>query len=165
MNKLKNVEKLGENVEKESQEKKILNFIKLSPNAKEPYKATSGAAGMDLFACTDKDIEISPRALAKVPCGIAIELPEGYGAFIFARSGLGIKHGITLSNGVGVVDSDYRGEVCVGLCNVGNENYTIHNGDRIAQMVILKVENFMPIEVENLSETLRGTGGFGSTGR
>ncbi len=165
MIKFENVEKLGENVEKKSQYTNALNFIKLSANARTPYKATSGAAGMDLYACLDKNITINPGDLVKVPCGIAIEIPDGYGAFIFARSGLGIKYGITLSNGVGVVDSDYRGEVCVGLCNVGKEAYIVRDGERIAQMVILKVENFAPCEVRTLSDTERGEGGFGSTGK
>lgn len=152
-------------MEKESQDLKVLNFIKLSPNAHIPQRATLGSAGMDLYACIDKDIEINPTDLVKIPCGIAIELEKGYGAFIFARSGLGIKYGITLSNGVGVVDSDYRGEICVGLCNIGKEKYTIHNDDRIAQMVILKTESFIINEVENLTVTQRGIGGFGSTGK
>lgn len=152
-------------MEKKSQYLKSLNFVKLSPKANIPKKATPGAAGMDLYACMENDISINPGDLVKVPCGIAVEIPDGYGAFIFARSGLGIKHGITLSNGVGVVDSDYRGEVCVGLCNVGKESYVIHNGDRIAQMVILKVENFIINEVNSLTKTTRGEGGFGSTGK
>lgn len=152
-------------MEKESQYLKSLNFVKLSPAAVIPKKATPGAAGMDLYACIKNDININPGDLVKVPCGIAVEIPEGYGAFIFARSGLGIKHGITLSNGVGVVDSDYRGEICAGLCNVGKESYVIHSGDRIAQMVILKVENFIIKESSSLTKTMRGEGGFGSTGR
>lgn len=152
-------------MEKENQDSKILNFVKLSEKALIPHRATAGAAGMDLHACINEDIEICPGDLIKVPCGIAVEVPEGYGAFIFARSGLAIKHGIALSNGVGVVDSDYRGEVCVGLCNVGREKYIIRNEDRIAQMVILKVENFTPYEVKSLSDTQRGKGGFGSTGK
>ena len=152
-------------MEKESQYIKKLNFVKLSPKAKTPKRATAGAAGMDLCACLETPLKISPGDLIKVPCGIAIEVPQGYGAFIFARSGLGIKHGITLSNGVGVIDSDYRGEICVGLCNVGKEEYTINDGDRIAQLAIIKVEEFAPIEASELSKTERGTGGFGSTGK
>lgn len=149
-----------------SQYEKPLNFVKLSDKACIPKKATSGSAGMDLCACIENDIEISPGELVKIPCGIAISLPsEEYAAFIFARSGLGIKHGITLSNGVGVVDSDYRGEICVGLCNVSDKKYKVCSGDRIAQMVIIKVENFSPTLVESLDDTTRGTGGFGSTGK
>ena len=152
-------------MEKEIQNKRLLNFIKLSPEAKIPQKATAGAAGMDLCACLEQDITINPGERSKIPCGIAAEIPEGYGAFVFARSGLAIKHGITLSNGVGVIDSDYRGEICVGLSNIGSEKYTIQHGDRVAQLVILKVENVAINEVEKISETTRGTGGFGSTGK
>ena len=152
-------------MEKESQYIKRLKIIKLSAKAKLPQRATEGAAGMDLCACLEEPIKINPGDLIKVPCGIAIETPKGYGAFIFARSGLGIKHGITLSNGVGVVDSDYRGEICVGLCNVGKEEYIIKDGDRIAQLVIIKVEEFIPFEASELSQTERGSGGFGSTGK
>ena len=86
-------------------------------------------------------------------------------ALIFARSGLAIKHGITLSNSVGVIDSDYRGEICVGLCNLGAEAYTIKPGERIAQLVVMRVETPTPTEVDSLDETARGSGGFGSTGK
>lgn len=105
--------------------------------------------------------------LIRVPCGIAIELPSSeYAAFIFARSGLGIKYGISLSNGVGVIDSDYRGEIQVGLCRTSDgDPYTIKNGDRIAQMIIMPVSNVNFKLVENLGESERGSGGFGSTGR
>lgn len=148
-----------------SQESKTLNFIKLSENAHVPTRATCGSAGMDLYACIDNDIEINPGELVKIPCGIAIEIPFGFAAFVFARSGLGIKHGITLSNGVGVIDSDYRGEVCVGLCNVSNKSYVIHKDDRIAQIVILETPVFIPTQVDSLTNTDRGEGGFGSTGK
>lgn len=152
-------------MEIKSQDIKRLNFKKISDKGKIPQKATLGSAGMDLSACLDEEIQIKPGDLVKIPCGVAVEVPFGYAAFVFARSGLGIKHGITLSNGVGVIDSDYRGEVCVGLCNVGKENYVVKDGDRIAQMVIMKVEDFAIHEVDNLSETARGEGGFGSTGK
>lgn len=153
-------------MESKSQSQNVLNFCKLSEKACVPKRATSGSAGMDLCACTDNEITINPGDLARIPCGIAISIPSNkYAAFIFARSGLGVKHGITLSNGVGVVDSDYRGEICVGLCNVGSEPYTITPGERIAQLVIMPVETFPLTEVESLSSTDRGTGGFGSTGK
>ncbi len=152
-------------MESRTVENRKIKFVKLSKESILPTKATEGSAGMDLYACIKEEIVINPGDLVKIPCGISVEVPEGYGAFIFARSGLGIKHGIGLSNGVGVVDSDYRGEVCVGLCNIGNEQYTIKNKDRIAQMVLLKTENFVPFEVDKLSETARGEGGFGSTGK
>ncbi|NLM61880.1 MAG: dUTP diphosphatase [Clostridiales bacterium] len=129
-----------------------------------PARATGGAAGMDLRACIDEPVELQPGKLTTVPSGIAIELPEGYAAFVFARSGLGIKHGITLSNSVGVIDSDYRGEIRIGLINLSDKSYTIQPGDRIAQLVVMQVA--APVFVEGeLGRTDRGDGGFGSTGR
>ena len=161
-----NVNKKGDIVERKSQTKNVLNFCKVSKNAKVPYRATPGSAGMDLCACIEKDVVLSPGDRVLIKTGIAISLPSPeYVAFIFARSGLGIKHGITLSNGVGVIDSDYRGEIGVGLCNLGSETYTIKSGERIAQMVVMKVQTPDLQEVENLDSTERGTGGFGSTGR
>ncbi len=139
---------------------------KLNEQAVLPQRATQGAAGADLYACLDAPLTIAPGQLVKIPTGIAIELPDSHtAAFLFARSGLGVKHGITLSNGVGVVDSDYRGEICVGLCNVSDTPYTVQPQERVAQMVILPVVGANFIEVETLSDTQRGTGGFGSTGR
>ena len=139
---------------------------KVRENAVVPKRATDGSAGADLCACIDEPITINPGDLAKVPTGIAIALPNAnLGAFLFARSGLGVKHGICLSNGVGVVDSDYRGEISVGLCNVGNKPYTIEPGERIAQMVIMPVALPQLCEAQELDETQRGEGGFGSTGR
>lgn len=131
-----------------------------------PSRATAGSAGMDLSACIEEDIIIAPRQLVKIPTGIAIALPgPEYVALVFARSGLGIKHGISLSNGVGVIDSDYRGEIMVGLTNLSEEPYTIHPGDRIAQLVVTPVVLPELERVEELDETDRGTGGFGSTGQ
>lgn len=153
-------------MENKSQSLSVLNFCKISEKARTPKKATSGSAGADLCACIDSPITLEPGKRVLVPTGIAIALPESnYAAFIFARSGLGVKHGITLSNGVGVIDSDYRGELRVGLCNLGDEPYTIKCGERIAQLVVMKVENFSFSEVPSLDSTERGTGGFGSTGR
>ena len=121
---------------------------------------------MDLYACIDSSVVINPGDLVTIPTGIAIQLPSGdFMANIYARSGLGIKHGICLSNGVGVVDSDYRGEVCVGLCNVSNKPYTIEPNERIAQMVIAPVSLMNVKEVSSLEDTVRGEGGFGSTGK
>ena len=160
------MDKKGDIVENKSQALNVLNFRKLSEKACPPKRATTGSAGMDLCACIDEDITLMPNKRVLIPCGVAIELPSSeYGAFIFARSGLAIKHGIALSNGVGVIDSDYRGEVCVGLYNSGEKEYTIKPGERVAQMVIMKVENFPICEVEKLDDTQRGTGGFGSTGK
>ncbi len=138
---------------------------KLRENAVVPKRATEGSAGADLYACIDQPLTIAPGSLVMVPTGIALELPEtGLAAFLFARSGLGVKHGICLSNGVGVVDSDYRGEVCVGLCNVSDKEYTVQPLERIAQMVIMPVVCADFTEAEQLSDTARGSGGFGSTG-
>lgn len=144
-----------------------VNITKVRENATIPTRATSGSAGYDLHACIDKDLTIKKGDLIRVPCGIAIELPSNeYAAFIFARSGLGMKYGISLSNGVGVIDSDYRGEIQVGLCRTSNgEPYTIKNGDRIAQMIIMRVSAVNFKLLESLGESERGSGGFGSTGR
>ena len=143
-----------------------LKIRRLRDVAKIPRRATEGAAGMDLYACIDADITLAPQQLAVVPTGIAIELPDnGCAAFLYARSGLGVKHGICLANGVGVIDSDYRGEVCVGLCNVSDKPYVIAPGERVAQMVIAPVLTPEVEEVGELSDTQRGSGGFGSTGR
>jgi dUTP pyrophosphatase len=143
-----------------------LKIKKLRPNAKIPQPATAGSAGMDLYACLDECVTLAPGELKIIPTGFAIELPDsGCAAFLYARSGLGVKHGICLSNGVGVIDSDYRGEICVGLCNVSDKPYVIEPFERVAQMVIAPV--FVPTvtETDTLSETIRGAGGFGSTGR
>ncbi len=143
-----------------------LKIKKLRENAKIPKTATNGSAGMDLYACIDDSITLAPGKLAIVPTGIAIELPDSScAAFLYARSGLGVKHGICLSNGVGVIDSDYRGEVCVGLCNVSDEPYVIEPYERIAQMVVAPVFTPEVVEVSELSDTARGEGGFGSTGK
>ena len=123
-----------------------------------PRYATPGAAAMDLCACLDEPVTI--------PTGIAIALPsKDYVALLFVRSGLGIKKGICLSNGVGVIDSDYRGEVRVGLCNNSAEDYTVMPGDRISQLMVVPVMCPTPVFVDELDETERGEGGFGSTGR
>ncbi len=112
-----------------------IQIKRLREDAVLPKRGSAGAAGMDLCACLEKPLTIEPGALCKIPTGIAIALPnENCAAFLFARSGLGVKHGICLSNGVGVVDSDYRGEIQVGLCNIGREAYTVQPGERIAQM-------------------------------
>lgn len=130
-----------------------------------PSRATEGSAGLDLAACIDRDVTIAPRQLVCIPTGVAIALPgPEYVALVFARSGLGIKHGIALSNGVGVIDSDYRGELQVGLTNLSDTPYIIHPGDRIAQLVVTPVALPQVEIVEELEDTGRGTGGFGSTG-
>ena len=143
----------------------VLKIKKLRENAKIPFRATTGSAGMDLYACIDDPVTVAPQEIAVIPTGIAIELESAdYVAYIFARSGLAIKHGVAPANCVGVIDSDYRGEVCVGLVNQTNQPYTIEPDERIAQMVISPV--ILPdIEVvDELGDTVRGGGGFGSTG-
>ena len=131
-----------------------------------PYYASAGAAAMDLHACLDAEVTIPAGGRAVIPTGIAIALPDaGYVALIFARSGLGIKHGIAPANCVGVIDSDYRGEIKVGLANSGGADFTVRPGDRIAQMAIMPVIQAQLCQVQELDETARGAGGFGSTGR
>ena len=131
-----------------------------------PYYASPGAAAMDLHACTDEAVTIPAGGRAVIPTGIAIALPDpGYVALIFARSGLGIKHGIALSNGVGVIDSDYRGEIRVGLTNLSDTPYTVQPGDRIAQLAVVPVVQAQLEFCDALDETGRGAGGFGSTGK
>ena len=144
----------------------LVKVKKVRENAVIPQRATDGSAGADLTACLEEPLELLPGKLAKIPTGIAIELADpGLAAFLFGRSGLGVKHGITLSNSVGVVDSDYRGEICVGLCNVSDEPYTIQPGERVAQLVIMPVIQAEFVEAETLGETQRGEGGFGSSGK
>ena len=131
-----------------------------------PAYATAGSAGMDLRACIDEPLTIQPMERVKVPAGFAISLPgPEYVALIFARSGLGIKSGITLPNCVGVIDSDYRGEIIVALTNLSKEAYTIQPGDRVAQLVIMPVAQANITVTDTLDDTERGAGGFGSTGR
>jgi len=137
---------------------------KISEYAKIPFYATDGAAGMDLYATNEMPIVLKPMDRGLVPLGFSMELPPDYEAQIRPRSGMAIKHGITLSNCVGTIDADYRGEVCVGLINLSSQDYTIYCGDRIAQMIIAPVVKANIIEVEELDETDRGAGGFGSTG-
>ena len=144
----------------------VLQIKKLKDNAKVPSRGTAGSAGLDLCACIDGPITLNCGDTALIPTGIAIALPSAdYGAFVFPRSGIAVKHGIGLLNSVGVIDSDYRGEIMVGVINQKREAYTIEPGERIAQMVIMPV-SMMPVEeVTQLSETDRGDGGFGSTGK
>lgn len=139
---------------------------KLCEDAVLPTRATEGSAGMDLYAAIKEPVTIKPHKCEQIPTGIAIELPSSsYGAFVFARSGIARKHGIAPVNAVGVIDSDYRGEVIVGLVNHFEESYTIEPGDRVAQLVIMPVSTMPVLEVEELSDTSRGEGGFGSTGK
>ena len=142
-----------------------LKIKKVRDNAKIPTRATEGSAGMDLYACIDEPITLKKGDTAIIPTGIAIGLDnKNLCAFVYARSGLAIKHGIGLLNSVGVIDSDYRGEICVGIIKQSDPEYTIHPFERIAQMVIQPVEIPEIIEVAELDDTARGAGGFGSTG-
>lgn len=142
-----------------------LNIKKVRENAKIPTRATEGSAGFDLYACIDEPITLKKGDTAIIPTGIAIGLQDPhYAAFVYARSGLAIKQGIGLLNSVGVIDSDYRGEICVGIIKQTEEPYTIQPFERIAQMVIKPVELPELVEVQDLDETDRGAGGFGSTG-
>ena len=129
-----------------------------------PSYQTRASAGMDLRAQLDEPVRLEPLERAVVGTGLYMELPEGYEAQIRPRSGLAAKQGITVLNSPGTVDADYRGEIGVILANVSNEVVTIQHGDRIAQMVISQHQQAEWVEVESLSETDRGSGGFGSTG-
>ena len=141
-----------------------LPVMLLNPNAKLPERQTAGSVGYDISACLDNEITIAQGETHKIGSGFAIALEPGYAAFLYARSGLGIKHGIVPANCVGVIDSDYRGEVIVGLKNTSDTPFTVKNGDRIAQMVITKCEIPEVIRCDDLEKTARGAGGFGSTG-
>lgn len=130
-----------------------------------PYYATSGAAALDLHACIDEPVVVPPHGQVMVPTGIAAAIPEGYVGIMAVRSSMGIRYGITMANGIGVIDSDYRGPMRVGLYNLRTEPYTVQPGDRIAQLLIVPVLR-PEIEItDELPETERGAGGFGSTGR
>lgn len=129
-----------------------------------PSYETDGSAGMDMRASLKEEIVLEPGKRILVPTGIFIELPKGYEAQVRARSGLAVKQGIGLVNGVGTIDSDYRGEIKVPLINWGEEPFIIRDGDRIAQMVVAKYERIIWEETDCLEETERGSGGFGHTG-
>lgn len=144
---------------------KELKIKKVRPEAKLPFRATEGSAGCDLYACINESIVLKKGETAVIPTGIAIGIDDPhYAAFIYARSGLAIKHGIGLLNSVGVIDSDYRGEICIGVINQIDTPYEIKPFERIAQMVIEPVALPQLKEVQDLDETERGAGGFGSTG-
>ena len=138
---------------------------KLRENAKLPTYGTEFSAGADLYACLEEEVTILPGETKKIPTGLAMEIPVGCAGLIYARSSLGTKKGLAPANKVGVVDSDYRGEFMIFLHNHGTEAQTICHGDRVAQLVVTPV--FTPgfLEAEELSDTARGAGGFGSTGK
>lgn len=143
----------------------ILRIKKLNKNAEIPKRATNGSAGYDLCACIEEDVVIKKGQIVKIPTGISAEINTNEAALmIYARSGLASKNGVTLVNCVGVVDSDYRGEIVVPLINLGNDDYIIEKGARIAQLVVTPVILPEIEEVSELGDTDRGSGGFGSTG-
>lgn len=129
-----------------------------------PEPATAGSSGVDLCAAVPSDLVIGPGERVLVPSGFAIELPEGYEAQVRPRSGLALRHGLTLPNSPGTIDSDYRGEIKVILMNLGEADFTVRRGDRIAQLVVAPVTRINWSEAVDLDETLRGDGGFGHTG-
>ena len=144
----------------------VVKIKKLRENARIPFRATTGSAGMDMYACLDAEVVIEPGERAMIPTGIAIALESpAYCAFLYARSGLAVKYGIAPANCVGVIDSDYRGEVCAVLQNFSREPFTVSDGERIAQLVIAPVDQPVIEEVGELDGTERGAGGFGSTGQ
>ena len=138
---------------------------KLRPNAILPTYGSAEAAGADLYACLDATLTVEPDQTVMIPTGLAMEIPSGCAGLIFARSGLSVKRGLAPANKVGVIDADYRGEFMVALYNHGQQPQTVEHGERIAQLVITPV--FTPgfTEVSELSDTKRGVGGFGSTGK
>ena len=144
----------------------LIKIKKLRPEARIPSSGSAYAAGYDLYACLPEgDVTVAPHTTAKIGTGLALAVPEGYFGAIFARSGLATKQGLRPANCVGVCDSDYRGEYIIALHNDSNEDRVIAHGDRIAQLVVMP---YLPVEFEEcdeLPETERGVGGFGSTGR
>lgn len=140
----------------------VLTFT--SKSGQLPSYATEGASGLDLRAYLEEPMTLQPMERALVPTGLKVAIPEGYEGQVRARSGLAIKHGISLVNAIGTIDSDYRGELMVPMINFGNEPFTIENGDRIAQLVITAYERVTPELTLSLDDTERGEGGFGHTG-
>jgi len=140
-----------------------IKIVNHSCNPLPEYK-TEGASGMDLLANNEHPIEIKPMERVLVPTGLFVEIPFGFEGQVRARSGLSIKNGITLVNCVGTIDSDYRGELCVPIINLGSDVFTVKQGDRIAQLIITRYEKINWLDAESLEETSRGEGGFGSTG-
>ena len=142
-----------------------LRIKKLRDNAQMPTYGSEYAAGADMYAAIDEAVTIEPNETKFIPTGLAFEIPEGYAGFIYARSGLACKKGLAPANKVGVVDADYRGEVMVALHNHGKEAQTVETGERIAQMIIAPFITANFIFSDELDDTVRGAGGFGSTGR
>ena len=142
----------------------VIKFNKINQQAEIPKYETPQSAGMDIRACLESPMLIRPMERVLVPTGLAVELENGFEVQVRARSGLALKNGISLVNGIGTIDSDYRGEIGVILVNLGQEDFIINNGDRIAQLVIARYEKPDIIEESKLSKSTRHAGGFGSTG-
>lgn len=142
----------------------IVKIKKLHPKAFIPTYGSAFSAGADLYACLEEDITIAPGKTVMIPTGLALEIPEAYAGFVYARSGLASKKGLAPANKVGVIDSDYRGELIVALHNHSMESRTVLHGERLAQLVIAPVLACDFIEADALGDTSRGSGGFGSTG-
>ncbi len=138
---------------------------KCSPKAILPTYGSAGAAAADLYACLDAPVTIAPGETVFIPTGLSVEIPRDCAGLIYARSGMASKRGLAPANKVGVIDSDYRGEICVVLLNHGKQSQTVEHGERIAQMIITPVLTPAYEEADTLSDTSRGTGGFGSTGK
>lgn len=143
----------------------IVKVKKLRPDAIVPTYGSAGAAGADLYACLEETVTIEPGQAAWIPTGIALEVPEGCAGLIYARSSMGVKRGLAPANKVGVIDSDYRGEINVVLLNHGKQPQIVNPGERIAQFLITPILTPTYIEVDTLTDTDRGSGGFGSTGK
>ena len=141
-----------------------IRFLRLHQGAQLPAYQTEHAAGLDLHACIEAPVTLSPGDIAMIPCGFAMAIPHGFEAQVRPRSGLATKHGIGMPNSPGTVDSDYRGEMKVPLVNLGRAPFTVEHGMRIAQMVVAPVARATVRVVEELDGTSRGAGGFGSTG-
>ena len=142
-----------------------LRIKKLRDNAQMPTYGSEFAAGADMYAAIDEAVTIEPNETKLIPTGLAFEIPEGYAGFVYARSGLASKKGLAPANKVGVIDADYRGEVMVALHNHGTEAQTVEAGERIAQMIIAPFVTVNYVFSDELDDTVRGEGGFGSTGR
>ena len=142
-----------------------VRFKRLRPGALVPRYMSAGAAGLDLASAADEAITLAPGARTAVPTGLAFAIPQGFEGQVRPRSGLARKHGITLTNSPGTIDSDYRGEVKVLLANLGERPFTVARGERIAQLVVARCERVALVEAPAASPTRRGAGGFGSTGR
>ena len=142
-----------------------VSIKRLNPRAKLPAYGSADAAGADLYALTDGPVSIAPGQTALIHTGLALAIPQGYVGLVYARSGLATKQGLAPANKVGVIDADYRGEILVALYNQGTEPQSIEHGERIAQMIVTPYLTADFVQADQLSDTVRGEGGFGSTGR